>query len=105
VSEDEQERAVDAILLLRALVVRAKIESGREHVAGVTVIPTTADAESAGMVRGSPRYNAARDQLLEVMALERDHETDELLGNISLGDPEAFKITHVGLDLLRRTGV
>jgi hypothetical protein len=104
VNEDEQERAVDAILLPRALVVRAKIESGREDVAGVTVIPTTADAEAAGMVRGAPRYNAAKEQLLEVMALEHDHEVDELLGNIS-GDPEAFKITSVGLELLRRTGV
>jgi hypothetical protein len=104
--EDEQ-RAVDAIRLLRTLVDQA-LSEGRgergEDVVGSTVVPTTATAHWAGgMDLGTPRYFAARDWLLEAGALERDDDADRLLANVA-GDPEPFKITQSGIDLLRRTG-
>jgi hypothetical protein len=104
--DPDEQRAEDASRLLRALVTQAMAEKGHEHLeaaVGVTVVPNTATERSARMEVGTPRYNAARDTLLEMMALERDDETDLLLGNIS-EVPEAFKITQIGIDLLRDTG-
>jgi hypothetical protein len=97
-SEGNQQRAVDAVMLMMQLAIRVKVESKRESledVVGVTVIPSTEDAEGASLVLNSPRYNAARDELLEAGALERDHETEE-----QSGAPEAFKITRSGIELL-----
>ncbi len=108
----DQQRAVDAIRLLRALVDQAMAERGSEDmedVAGVTVMPSTADAAAAGMDLNSPRYNAALGLLLGelgVDALIPDDETNARLVNV-VGEPEhgwAFKITRDGLELLRRTG-
>jgi hypothetical protein len=105
-SEGDQQRAVDATMLMMQLAIRARVErklDSLDDVVGVTVIPSTADAEGASLVLNSPRYNAARDELLEAGALERDHETEEQLANIS-GEPEAFKITRSGIQLLRNLG-
>ena len=66
---DEEQRAADAIhaiRLLRALVDQAMVEGGHEDVAGVTVVPSAAAAEEAGMVLNTPRYNAALEALLGV---------------------------------------
>jgi hypothetical protein len=99
---EEEQRAVDTVELLRALVDQVMDErdlEDEEDAVGVPVVPAT-----AGMDLSTPRYNAAIEELLDVGALERDDETDELLGNIS-GEPEAFKITREGLELLRETGM
>jgi hypothetical protein len=99
-------RSLDAMRLLRAFVDQAKAASGREddeEVVGHTVIPTTAEAMAAGMDLGTPRYHAARDQLLELLALERDEDTDYAISTV-VGDPEAFKITSRAPELLRETG-
>ncbi len=104
--------AVEAVRLLRALVDQAMADRGTEdmeEVAGAVVIPTTADAEAAGLVLNTPRYDAALGLLLGglgVDALEPDHETNARLVNV-VGEPEhgwAFRITRDGLELLRRTG-
>ncbi len=104
--------AAEAVRLLRALVDRAMAERGSEDMedlAGVSISPSTADAEAAGLVLNTPRYNAALGLLLGglgVDALEPDHETNARLVNV-VGEPEhgwAFRITRDGLELLRRTG-
>jgi len=99
-------RSLDAMRLLRALVDQAKVASGREdddEVVGHTVIPTTAAAMAAGIDLGTRRYHAARDQLLELLALECDEDTDYAIISV-VGDPEAFKITSVAPELLGETG-
>jgi hypothetical protein len=99
-------RSLDAMRLLRALVDRAKAASRREddeEVVGHTVIPTTAVAMAAGMDLGTPRYHAASDQLLELLALERDEDVDYAIISF-VRDPEAFKITSWAPELLRQTG-
>jgi hypothetical protein len=104
-SEDEQ-RAVDAIRLLRALVDQAMTECGHEDVTGVTVVPSTAAVESAGLVLNSAHYNAAIEALLGVGALGRDEQANALFANVG-GEPKqgwAFEFTPKGLDLLWRTG-
>jgi len=103
---EEEQRAVDAIRLLRALVDQARVDGGHEDVTGVTVMPSTGTAETAGMVLNTPRYNAAIEGLLEVGALRRDEEANALFANAG-GEPEhgwAFEITSAGVDLLGRTG-
>ena len=99
-AEDERP-AVEAVRLLRALVDRAMAErrsKDTEEVAGVTVMPSTADAEAAGLVFDAPRYNAAMGLLwggLGVDALEPDDETNARFVNV-VGEPErgwTFKIT------------
>ncbi len=104
---EEERRAVDAVGLLRALAEQAMQENGLADVQGaaaVSVVPATATVSAAGMDIGTPRYNAAIEQLLEAGALERDEEIDRLLANDVAGDPEAFRITSGGIDLLRKTG-
>jgi hypothetical protein len=99
-------RSLDAMRLLRALVDQAKAASRREdddEVVGHTVIPTTAVAMAAGMDLGTPRYHAASDQLLELLALERDEDADYAIISV-VGDPEAFKITSWAPELLRQAG-
>ena len=99
-------RSLDAMRLLRALVDQAKAASRREddvEVVGHTVIPTTAVAMAAGMDLGTPRYHAASDQLLELLALERDEDVDYAIISF-VRDPEAFKITSWAPELLRHTG-
>jgi hypothetical protein len=101
--EDEQ-RAVDAIRLLQALADQARVEGGHDDVAGVTVMPSTAAAEEAGMVLNTPRYNAAIEALLGVGALRRDEAANALFANV-VGEPEqgwALEITPEGVDLLGR---
>jgi hypothetical protein len=103
---EEEQRAVDAIRLLRALVDQARVEGGHEDVVGVTVAPSTGAAEEAGMVLNTPRCNAAIEALLEVGTLRRDEEANALLASAG-GEGEhgwAFEITPEGLDLLGRTG-
>jgi hypothetical protein len=103
---EEEQRAADAIRLLRALVDQARVEGGHEDVAGVTVVPSTGAAEEAGMVLNTPRHNAAIEALLEVGALRRDEDANPLLANVG-GEGEhgwAFEITPDGVDLLGRTG-
>jgi hypothetical protein len=70
--------------------------------ASVSVIPSTAPAAAAGMDIGTPRYDAAVGRLLEAGALERAEEIDRLHANVQ-GEPEAFRITSGGIDLLRKT--
>jgi hypothetical protein len=99
-------RSLDAMRLLRAVVDQAKAASRREdddEVVGHTVIPTTAVAMAAGMDLGTPRYHAASDQLLELLALERDEDVDYAIISF-VRDPEAFKITSWAPELLRQTG-
>jgi hypothetical protein len=103
---EEEQRAVDAIRLLGALVDQARVEGGHVDVAGVTVVPSTVTAEEAGMVFSTPRYNAAMEALLEVGALRRDEAVNALFADAG-GEPEhgsAIEITPEGLDLLGRTG-
>ncbi len=102
---EEERRAVDAVGLLRALAEQAMQEHGladAQGAAAVSVVPATAAVAAAGMDIGTPRYNAAIEQLLQAGALERDEELDRLLANVD-GDPEAFRITSGGIDLLRET--
>jgi hypothetical protein len=108
-SEEEQRAAdaIHAIRLLRALVDQAMVEGGHEDVAGVTVVPSAAAAEEAGMVLNTPRYNASIEALLGVGALGRDEEANALFADVG-GEPEhgwAFEITPEALDLLGRTEV
>jgi hypothetical protein len=58
---------------------------------------------AAGMDLGTPRYHAASDQLLELLALERDEDTDYMIISV-VGDTEPFKITSQAPELLRETG-
>ena len=51
----------------------------------------------------APPYDAAVGWLLEAGALERDKEIDRLHANVA-GNPEAFRITAGGIDLLQQTG-
>ena len=98
-NEDEQ-RAVDAIRLLQAAVEEVMAEKGLEDEADVVGIPI---APRRGNL-SSTRYDSAIEELLEVGAMARDAETDEvneLLSSVP-GAPEAFKITSGGLELLRR---
>jgi hypothetical protein len=79
-------RSLDAMRLLRALVDQAKAASeleDDEEVVGHTVIPTAAVAMAAGMDLGTPRFHVARDQLLELLALERDEDTDYTISTAS----------------------
>jgi hypothetical protein len=102
-SEDEQ-RMVDAIWVLRQLVNQALVEKGieaEEEVAGVPVVPATSQIDLS-----PPHLNAAIEELLELGALVRDDETDEidgLLGSIP-GAPGAVKITREGLVLMSSAG-
>ena len=99
-------RSLDAMRLLRALVDQAKAANRREdddEVVGHTVIPTTAVAMAAGMDLGTPRYHAASDQLLELLALERVEDTDYTISAV-VEDTEPFKITSPAPELLRETG-
>ncbi len=110
-TEDDR-LAAEAVRLLRALVDQAMAERRSDDmgdVAGATVIPTTADAEAAGLVLNTPHYYAALGLLLGelgVDALEPDRETNARLGSIPREPAHgwAFKITRDGLELLRRTG-
>jgi hypothetical protein len=102
-NEDEQ-RGVDAARLLRVLADQAMAEGEREDIAGVTVEPSTADAAAAGMDLNSPRYRAAIAQLLEMGALVTDEETNALMSDDVVGEPEhgfALKITREGVQVLR----
>jgi hypothetical protein len=96
----DEQRAVDALRLLRGAVDEVMAQKGiedEEDVVGVPIALRQGDLSSA-------RYDAAIEALLEAGALMRDLETDEaneLLSNV-LGVPEVFKITSDGLELLRR---
>ena len=101
----EERGAVDEVGLLRALADQAMQENGladAQGAASVPVVPSTATVAAAGMDIGTPRYDAAIRRLLETGALERYEETDWLNANVS-GDPEAFRITSSGIDLLQTT--
>jgi hypothetical protein len=98
-------RSLDAMRLLRALVDQAKAASeleDDEEVVGHTVIPTAAVAMAAGLDLDTPRFHVARDQLLELLALERDEDTDYMIISV-VGDTEPFKITSQAPELLRET--
>ena len=102
---EEERGAVDEVGLLRALADQAMQENGLADAQGapsVSVVPSTATV-AAGMDIGTPRYDAAIRRLLEAGALERYEETDRMRANVS-GDPEAFRITSSGIDLLQKTG-
>ncbi len=68
---------------------------------------TTVEAFAAGIHPNAPDYDAtmaaATERLLAIGALERDHEADHLLANVS-GDTKVFSITGGGIDLLHKTG-
>ena len=66
--------------------------------AAVSVVPSTAAA--TGMDIGTPPYDAAIEQQLEAGALERGEQTDRHANGVA-GDPEAFRITSGGIDLLQ----
>ncbi len=103
---EEERGAVDDVGLLRALAEQAMQENGladAQGAASVSVVPSTATAAAAGMDIGTPRYEAAVGRLLEAGALERDEERDRQQANVQ-GEPEAFRITSGGIDLLRKTG-
>ena len=102
---EEERDAVDAVGLLRALAEQAMQENGLADVQGaaaVSVVPSTAAAAAARMDIGTPPYDAAIEQLLEAGALERDEQTDRHANDVA-GDPEAYRITSGGIDLLRKT--
>jgi hypothetical protein len=106
VMTEEERGVVDEVGLLRALAEQAMQENGladAQGAASVPVVPSTATVAAAGMDIGAPRYDAAIRRLLEAGALERYEETDRLNANVS-GDPEAFRITSSGIDLLQKTG-
>src|SRR3712207_4926209 len=95
---EEERGAVDARGLLRALAEQAMQENGladAQGAAAVSVVPSTATAAAVGMDIGTPRYEAAVGRLLEAGALERDAENS--------GDPEAFRITVRGIDMLKKS--
>ncbi len=104
-TEDER-RAADAVGLLRALANQVMQENGladAQGAAAVSVVPSTATVAAAGMDIGTPRYDAAVGRLLELGALEREEQSGRTQTNTS-GDPEAFRITSGGIDLLREGG-
>jgi len=95
---EEERGAVDEVGLLRALAEQAMQENGladAQGAAAVSVVPSTATAAAAGMDLGTPRYEAAVGRLLEAGVLEREEENS--------GDPEAFRITAGGIDMLKKT--
>jgi hypothetical protein len=98
-NEDEQ-RAVDALLMLRAAadeVMARKGASADEDVIGEVITLPRENLSRA-------RYDAAIAELQEAGALVRGAETDEaddLLSTV-VGEPEAFKITSRGVELLRK---
>jgi hypothetical protein len=97
-SEDQQ-RAVDALRILRAAVDEVMIRKGlsdEEDVVGEVITLPQGDLST-------PRYEAAVEELLQVGALTRDAETDEanVLVSSVPGAPEAFKFTSGGAQLLR----
>src|SRR5215212_1785743 len=103
---EEERGAVDVVGLLRAMADQAMQENGladAQGAASVSVVPSTATAATAGMDMGTPPYDAAVGWLLEAGALERDEEIDRLHANVA-GNPEAFRITAGGIDLLQQTG-
>jgi hypothetical protein len=103
---EEERGAINDVGLLRALAEQAMQENGladAQGAAAVSVVPSTATAAAAGMDIGTPRYDAAVGRLLEAGALERDEGRDRQHANVQ-GEPEAFRITAGGIDLLRRTG-
>jgi hypothetical protein len=103
-TEEEHGTVVD-VGLLRALAEQAMQENGladAQGAASVSVVPSTATAAAAGMDIGTPRYEAAVGRLLEVGALERAEEIDQLQTN-NRGESEAFRITARGIDMLRKT--
>jgi hypothetical protein len=98
-SEDEQ-RAVDALRLLRAAadeVMARKGASAEEDVIGEVITLPRENLSRA-------RYDAALAELLEAGTLVRDAETDEANDVLStvVGEPRAFKITSSGVELLRQ---
>ncbi len=103
---EEERGAVESVGLLRAMADQAMQKNGladAQGAASVSVVPSTATAAAAGMDIGTPRYEAAVGRLLEAGALERDEERDRQQANVQ-GEPEAFRITSGGIDLLRKTG-
>src|ERR671916_2095416 len=106
VMTEEERDVVDEMGLLRALAEQAMQENGladAQGAASVPVVPSTATVAAAGMDIGTPRYDAAIRRLLEAGAPEPYEETDRVRANVS-GDPEAFRITSSGIDLLPKTG-
>jgi hypothetical protein len=95
-----EQQNLDALRMLRAAVDSAMVQKGlgdEEYVIGVVITLPQGNLSIA-------RYNAAIDLLLQWRALGRDADTDEaneLLSSIPEA-PEAFKITHEGVALLRR---
>jgi hypothetical protein len=97
-SEDEQ-RAVDALRILRAAV--DEVMSRKELDDEEAVIGEIITLPQGNL--STPRYEAAKAELLQVGALGRDAETDEaneLLSSVPEA-PEAFKFTSGGAELLR----
>jgi hypothetical protein len=89
-----EQTVMDAIRLLRAL------DDNQAHSrVGAAVMPSTAEAMAAGIDLHTSRYYAAIELLLDRDYLARDYEADRRLQNI-VGDPESFRITKKGLDLL-----
>ena len=101
----DEQHDIDAIGLLRHLVNQVMQQRNLdelEDAVGVSIVPLGATGLWAGgMDFGSPRFYAAIDKLLEAGALEHDEETNKLLSS-EVREPEAFKITQGGIELLRR---
>jgi hypothetical protein len=95
----DEQRAVDALRLLRAAADEVMARKGASAEEDVIDEVITLPRENLSRAR----YDAAIAELLEAGALVRDAETDEaddLLSTV-VGEPEAFKITSSGIDLLR----
>jgi hypothetical protein len=100
-----EQRDIDTIWLLRTLTDQVMAQKGledEEDVVGVPVAPATAQIDLS-----PTRYEAAMEQLRDMGALARDRETDEAneLLSSAPGSSEMFKITSVGIDVLREMGM
>jgi hypothetical protein len=95
--------------LLRALVdeaMAAKQTEDAKDVVGAPAVVTTSTAAAARIP--DDRYygevlSAALGELVGEGALVYDYETSHLMATVS-GSPEAYKITHRAIELLRDTG-
>jgi hypothetical protein len=100
---EEEQRILGATRILRVAVDEVMAQKQLDRAEDVIGIPTTIPQGNLS----STRYDDAIEHLLLLSAIERDAETDEANQVLSgvVGGPEAFKITHGGIDLLRRVGL
>ena len=68
---------------------------------GAIVIPNTEVANAAALEHGSREYENALEWLVNAGALIPDDETDYLLQDVT-GNPQSFKFTRTGLELLHK---